>query len=162
MVRIVMSSEAPGAIAVAIDNFLETELGPLVVADAKRYAPKRTGAMARSIDHHVEGLTLYVTADTPAYWVEMGHAVFHPSTRVTGPEEVPEEPFLRPALYKYRTPENPSPPATFPVAKPHPGVTYPTLAAWEKANAAMWARARESLSGEVVRAQNKAWKRRMP
>jgi hypothetical protein len=151
-----MDSGAPGYISVAIDNFLEARLGPLIVADAKRYAPKRTGAMAHSIDHEVDPVThtLYVTADSPAYWVELGHAVFHPSTRVVGPEEVPEEPFLRPALYKYRTPAEPDPPAIFPVAKPHPGVTFARLSDYEKSQYL-----KSRITTDVVRAQQRYWRR---
>jgi hypothetical protein len=62
-------------------------------------------------------------------WVEFGHQVFHPSTLTAGPDMVPEEPFIRPAVYKYRTPAAPDPPATFPVAVAHPGPgSLPTLA----------------------------------
>jgi hypothetical protein len=37
-----------------------------------------------------------------ATFVELGHRVFHPSTRTTGPEVVAAKPFLRPALYQER------------------------------------------------------------
>jgi hypothetical protein len=126
--RVVIEAGVYGEIDAAVGVFLDDRLGPLIVEDAKRYAPKRTGNMAGLIFHAVDGDTLYIISPAPySAWVELGHRVFHPSTHVVGPEIVPEEPFLRPALYKYRTPAAPDPPATFPVAVAHPGVSYPTL-----------------------------------
>ena len=37
-----------------------------------------------------------------ATFVELGHRVFHPSTRIVGPQVVQAQPFLRPALYQER------------------------------------------------------------
>jgi hypothetical protein len=113
----------------AIDAFLDDELGPLIVDDAKRYAPKRTGLMAEGITHSVQDQTLYIISAAPyTLWVEFGHRVFHPSTGIAGPDVVPEEPFIRPAVYKYRTPAVPSPPALMPTAVAHPGPpSLPTL-----------------------------------
>jgi hypothetical protein len=134
MATVVIDPGAIPNIEISIANFQDDTLGPLIVADAKRYAPHRTGNLAASIGHEVVGLTLYVFAMAPyAAWVELGHRVFHPSTGVTGPEVVVEEPFMRPALYKYRTPEMLEPPATFPVGIARPGgPTYPTVREYEQ------------------------------
>src|SRR5712664_1951496 len=84
------------------------QLGHDVATDAKRYAPKDTGALAASIEHHMEGHTVVISARGGAggreyaVFVELGHRVFHPSTGITGPEVVPPQPFLRPALYQFR------------------------------------------------------------
>lgn len=86
----------------------EERLGPDIAADARRYAPERTGALKESIEHHMEGDTLIVSATggdggrTYAVFLELGHRVYHPSTGITGPEVVPPHPFLRPALYTER------------------------------------------------------------
>jgi hypothetical protein len=126
----------PGALAGVITGVTELQdnvLGPAIVADMVRYAPERTGELRAGIHHYMDGTTLVVVSDAPySAWVELGHRVFHPSTGVTGPEVVPEEPFMRPALYKYRTPEMLDPPAIFPVAVGHPGgPTYPHLIEYE-------------------------------
>jgi hypothetical protein len=92
----------------AWDEFASTRLGPDIAGDARRYAPKRSGALADSIEHHMEEHDLIVSATggdggrTYALYVECGHRVYHPSTGITGPEIVPPQPFLRPALYKER------------------------------------------------------------
>ena len=93
----------------AVEQFLEERLGPDIASDAKRYCPERTGALKDSIEHHIGAAgTLIVSATggaggrTYAAYVELGHRVFHPSTRIVGPEVVPPEPFLRPALYQQR------------------------------------------------------------
>jgi len=134
MARVVLDPDFIPHVEVEIRGFMDNTLGPLITADMKRYAPKRTGNMAELIFWEVEGLTLYVVS--PAFytlWVELGHHVFHPSTGMVGPESVPEEPFMRPALYKYRTPANVDPPATFPVAVAHPGgPSLPTLLQYEE------------------------------
>lgn len=54
-------------------------------------------ATTREVDHVDEGGRVY------AAYVELGHRVFHPSTRTVGPEVVPAEPFLRPALFQHRS-----------------------------------------------------------
>lgn len=86
----------------------QDRLGPAIAGDAKRYAPKRTGALAESIESHMDGDSLVVSATGSgerdyAAWVELGHRVYHPSTGRVGPEVVPPEPFLRPALYRQRS-----------------------------------------------------------
>jgi hypothetical protein len=92
----------------AWDEFADGRLGPDIAGDARRFAPKRTGALAESVEHHLEQHDLIVSASggdggrTYAAYVELGHRVYHPSTGITGPEVVPAEPFLRPALYTER------------------------------------------------------------
>jgi len=115
----------------AMQELFEDKLGPDIADDAARYAPKRTGALAASVEHHLEGGDLIVSASgggidgdgnlyvsrrpgrgphhhvdeggrTYAAYVELGHRVYHPSTGLVGPETVPPQPFLRPALYKER------------------------------------------------------------
>jgi hypothetical protein len=107
-VRVYIDPDAIGHIEADVEEFLDVTLGPLITADAIRYAPKRTGALAAGIEYYVDTTTLivYSTADYTLD-VEFGHRVFHRFSHRTGPEIVPEEPFLRPALYKYRSPENP-------------------------------------------------------
>jgi hypothetical protein len=86
----------------------EERLGPEVAGDARELCPVDTGALKESIEHHLEGDDLIVSAKggadgrTYACYVEFGHRVYHPSTGVVGPEVVPEQPFLRPALFKRR------------------------------------------------------------
>jgi hypothetical protein len=92
----------------ALATLFEGKLGPAIASDAARYAPKDTGALAESVEHHMEGRALIVSATGGAGGreyaadVELGHRVYHPSTGITGPEVVPPEPFLRPALYQER------------------------------------------------------------
>jgi hypothetical protein len=134
-------------------DFADSQLGGEVADDARRYCPVRTGALKASIEHHMDGDDLVISAtgggEDPdgnlyvsqrpgrlsdrsavlthpgpgrnqgspvtrevhhvdegarayALWVEEGHAVHHPSTGITGPERVPPQPFLRPALYQHR------------------------------------------------------------
>jgi hypothetical protein len=122
MAEVIVSMEAVGHVDDAIHDFLDGTIGPLVTADAIRYAAERTGLLRASIRYWVSGNTLYVGAFTDyAADVELGHRVFHRFKHVLGPEIVPEEPYLRPALYKYRTPTVPegTPPA-IPPGIPHP------------------------------------------
>jgi hypothetical protein len=91
----------------ANDHLFTGTLGPRISDAAKGYCPVRTGDLRDSIEDTVEDHTLYVSATGSdrrwyATFVELGHRVFHPSTRIVGPEEVPAEPFLRPALYQVR------------------------------------------------------------
>jgi hypothetical protein len=123
--RVVISAKAIVGIEVATHEFLDHVIGPLVTADAIRYAPERTGVLKSSIRYWVVGQTLYVGAFAPyAADVELGHRVYHRFKHQLGPEVVPEEPYLRPALYKYRTPADLDPPATFPVAVEHPVLPF--------------------------------------
>lgn len=106
----------------AIEEFFETRLGPDIATDARRYCPERTGDLRKSIESHVEGGNLIVSATgsdekSYAYYVEMGtHAheitpsnkkalfwagALHPVRRVTIPD-IAAQPFLRPAVYQQR------------------------------------------------------------
>lgn len=134
--------------------FADGRLGEGISDDARRYCPVRTGALKASIEHHMEGDDLIVSATgggedeggnlfvsgrpgrlTPrtatlihpnpgrntgslvtrqvhhvdegarayAVWIELGHRVFHPSTRTVGPGIVAPRSFLRVALYQHRS-----------------------------------------------------------
>jgi hypothetical protein len=79
-------------------------LGPQIADRARVYVPKDTTALMQSIESHVDGTTLVVSATGSAEreyaaYIELGHRVFHPSTGRVGPEWVPARPFLRPALF---------------------------------------------------------------
>jgi hypothetical protein len=106
-VRVFIDPDAIVHVEADVEEFLSTELGPLITADAIRYAPKRSGALAAGIEYYTDGTQLIVYSTAPyTLDVEFGHRVYHRFTGVVGPEVVPEEPFLRPALYKYRSPED--------------------------------------------------------
>lgn len=129
--RVYMDAGAIGHIEADVEEFLGTELGPLITADAIRYAPKRTGALAAGIEYFADGNQLIVYSTAPyTLDVEFGHRVYHRFTGRVGPEMVPEQPFMRPALYKYRSPEDPegTPPLIAPGIQ-HTG-TPRTLEAW--------------------------------
>lgn len=89
----------------AVDRYFLDHLGPQIEGDAKRYAPKRTGQLAESIGHYLEGHTLIVEAAAPyAAYVELGHRVAHgPGMKEVGPKVVPPQPFLRAATYTERS-----------------------------------------------------------
>jgi len=103
--RIVFEPDAQEHIAAAVDRFFMDTLGPAIRDDAKRFCPKRTGALAESIERHLEGLTLIVSATGShereyAAFVELGHRIVaygHQTGRVKAPS-----PYLRPALYQER------------------------------------------------------------
>jgi hypothetical protein len=103
-----MASGWEAGVLAATDSYFEDRLGPAIREDAKRYCPVDVGSLRESIEDHLEGNDLIVSAtggtDGRIYaaYVELGHRVFHPSTGVVGPEVVPPEPFLRPALYQAR------------------------------------------------------------
>ena len=90
------------------DEYADTNLGPAIRDDARRYCPVDTGDLKDSITYDVAtDHALIVSAygsDERWYaaYVELGHRVYHPSTGVVGPEIVPPQPFLRPALYQHR------------------------------------------------------------
>lgn len=129
--RVYIDPDAIVHVEADVEEFLDTELGPLITADAIRYAPKSSGRLAEGIEYFADGTQLIVYSTAPyTLDVEFGHRVFHRFTGRLGPEIVPEEPFLRPALYKYRTPENVegTPPLVAPGVQ-HTG-TPRTLEAW--------------------------------
>ena len=105
--RVELETGWEGDVDGAVHEMLDTRLGPAITDDVRRYAPKRTGALAESIEQHMEGENLIVSAtgsDEREYaaYVELGRRVYHPSTGITGLEVVQPEPFLRPALYQER------------------------------------------------------------
>jgi hypothetical protein len=61
------------------------------------HRPGRPGSVKTRDVHHVDE-----EGRAYAAFVELGHRVYHPSTGVVGPEVVPAEPFLRPALFQER------------------------------------------------------------
>ena len=88
-------------LALRVDDFFETKLGPDIVADAIRFAPEETGRLKASIDHVVVDNELHVIANTEyAAAVENGHRVVVDGVD-TG-EFVEPQPFLRPALFRKR------------------------------------------------------------
>jgi hypothetical protein len=102
-----MDPGAQGYIDAAVDDYFRDHLGPAIHSDAYRFCPKRTGDLAESIEDHLEGHTLIVSAHGTgergyASDVELGHRIYHPSTKTAGPDTVAPEPFLRPALYAQR------------------------------------------------------------
>lgn len=101
--RVVVDDDAREKAEAAVVPWMREELGPEIEERAKRYVPVDTGALRESIEHHMDGTTLVVSATgsdvrTYAAYIELGHHVYHPSTGITGPEWVPGQPFLKPAL----------------------------------------------------------------
>lgn len=113
--------------------FMDERLGPSIATDARAYAPigvstpptrrvppHEAGELKASIEHHMEGTDLIVEAHAPyAAWVELGtfpHGIsaqgdwsLHNAVtnqyfgrHVHHPGNTPR-PYLRPALYRYRT-----------------------------------------------------------
>jgi hypothetical protein len=104
-VRIVITgADTEAELTAALDRYFDTHLGPVIAADAKRYAPKRTGTLAGSVTFRVEDHKLIVEATAPySAYVEMGHRVAHgPGMKTVGPKVVPPQPFLRSALFTVR------------------------------------------------------------
>jgi hypothetical protein len=104
MARIEIDSDWEVHVDSSVATYFTDELGPKIAGDAKRCCPKNTGALANSIEDHLEGPNLIVSATGDgvrhyAAFVELGHRIYHPSTRTSGPDVVPPQPFLRPALY---------------------------------------------------------------
>lgn len=108
MSRLELNGEWEGEVGAAIEKLFDERLGPDIAEDARRYCPEDTGALKDSIEHHIEGGDLIVSATggaggrVYAAYVELGHRVYHPSTGEVGPEVVPPQPFLRPALMQHR------------------------------------------------------------
>lgn len=112
-----------GEVTAALEKLFTERLGPDIAADARRYCPEDTGALKASIEFHLEGLKLIVSATggadgrTYAAYVELGtapHVIYpkdkralfwkgaaHPVGKVNHPGTRPR-PYLRPALYKQR------------------------------------------------------------
>jgi hypothetical protein len=104
-----VSDDWEAQVMAAWDEFAGSRLGPDIARDAKRYCPEDTGSLKDSIENHLEQHDLIVSATggaggrVYAAYVELGHRVAHPSTGIVGPEVVPPEPFLRPALFQTRS-----------------------------------------------------------
>ena len=121
--RVEISGDWEGEVETAMAKLFEDRLGPDIARDAARYCPERTGDLKESIEHHLEGQDLIVSATggadgrTYAAYVELGtdpHVILpkdkkalywkgapHPVGKVNHPGTKPE-PFLRPALYTER------------------------------------------------------------
>ena len=104
-----MSADWLANVQAAAAQWLDGTLGPQIEEDARGYCPVDTGALRDSIEHHMNGDVLVVKATgsderTYAVYLEYGHRVAHPSTGIVGPERVPAQPFLRPALFSVRRP----------------------------------------------------------
>lgn len=91
------------------DAYADTNLGPAIAEDARRYCPVDTGDLKDSITHDVAtDHALLVSAygsDERWYaaYVELGHRVAHGRGGPVGPEIVAPQPFLSPALYQHRS-----------------------------------------------------------
>ena len=95
-------------LAAAVDQLFAEKLGPAIREDAFRYCPKRTGDLANSIEDHLDGHTLIVSAtgsDDRSYaaYVEWSHRIVAGSPRAVTDRKTHSEPFLRPALFQTRT-----------------------------------------------------------
>jgi len=115
----------------AMDRFFEDTLGPAIADDARAYCPvfgaenstasevslqiaaslgdrgPVPGALRDSIEHHLNGHTLIVSASGSderswAYWVETGHMVVVFGVPKGWRKEA--TPFIRPAVYQFRRP----------------------------------------------------------
>lgn len=123
MARVEIDDQWEPNVREAVLGLFRDRLGPDIARDAARYCPERTGALKDSIEHHVEGDDLIVSATggtdgrTYAAYVELGtvphiirprekRALFwpgapHPVGVVHHPGTRPQ-PFLRPALFQER------------------------------------------------------------
>jgi hypothetical protein len=154
MARVEINPDWHAGILPMWQQFAAERLGPEIADDARKYCPVDTGALKASIEDHMEGDDLVVSASgggedeggnlyvsqrpgkasdrhgthpgadqgnyvgtgvtrevhhvdeagrAYATFVELGHRVYHPTTGITGPEVVPAQPFLRPALFTRRS-----------------------------------------------------------
>jgi hypothetical protein len=100
---VIMDPDWQEHVFAAVDEYFLDDLGPRIRDLAKEKCPKRTGDLADSIERHLEGHDLIVSASGSdereyALYVEKGHRIVawgHQTGRVKGPE-----PFLVPALYE--------------------------------------------------------------
>jgi hypothetical protein len=101
---VITGADTEAELTAALDKYFTDHLGPAIEADAKRYAPKRTGKMAQAISFRVENHRLIVEAGVRyAVFVELGHMVAHgPGMSIVGPKMVPPQPFLQAALFTVR------------------------------------------------------------
>jgi hypothetical protein len=123
--RVQIDQDAMANVDAAVQQLFEERLGPDIARDARRYCPVDTGALRESVEHHMEGRSLIVSASggrdgqTYALYVEMGtrphviraHGDYSLRNRETGQGFGPvvhhpgtrPQPFLRPALYQQRS-----------------------------------------------------------
>lgn len=124
-VELASDSEIRDFLAGAIRPFFDDRLGPDITADAERGCPKLTGRLSASLDHEVIGeagqLPTLIVGSFPdeegaveyAAAVELGfHGTElvsthtrngHPVRAHTREGNTPEQPYLRPALYRKRS-----------------------------------------------------------
>ena len=102
---VIVDADAGAKAAAATAVWMDDVLGPQIAGRARIYCPVDTGALMGSIEKSMDGDDLIVSATggrdgrTYAAYVELGHRVFHPSTREVGPGWVVARAFLRPALF---------------------------------------------------------------
>ncbi len=60
--RVVISGGWEAEVGAGIEDLFESRLGPDISDDARRYCPVRTGALKASIEYHLEGRSLIVSA----------------------------------------------------------------------------------------------------
>ena len=123
--RVEIDGEWEPHVREAMHGLFRDRLGPDISRDAARYCPERTGALKDSIEHHLEGDDLIVSATggadgrTYAAYVELGttphiiraHGPYSLHNRETGQYFGPvvhhpgtkPQPFLRPALFQERS-----------------------------------------------------------
>lgn len=81
---------------------MERRIGSEILADAKVYCPKKTGALAASLKLEVSRRSFRISSDKDyAAPVELGHWLV--AWGVHTGRFIPAQPYLRPALYKKRT-----------------------------------------------------------
>lgn len=124
MARVEMSSDWREHVDAAWTELATDKLGPAIERDARRYCVVKTGALQDSIENHMDGEELIISAtggddgETYAVYVEMGtrphvirsHGDYPLRNRETGQVFGPvvhhpgsrPYPFLRPALYTFR------------------------------------------------------------
>lgn len=102
--RVEMRSGWEARLAPDLERFFDRHLGPAILADAQRAVPVDSGDLQRDLGHEAHGAELRVgpkgDTDYGAY-VELGSA--HVSSTGTV-YHIPASPFLRPSLYRRRTP----------------------------------------------------------
>jgi hypothetical protein len=100
---VIMDPDWQEHVFAAVDEYFLDDLGPRIRDLAKIKCPKRSGALADSIEDHLEGHTLIVSATgsderTYAAYVELGHRIVAWGN-ATGRVQ-PPSPYLRPALFE--------------------------------------------------------------
>lgn len=124
-VELAPDAEIRAFLAAATGEFFDERLGPDMTADAERACPKLTGRLSASLDHEVIGEagqlpTLIVGSfpdeEGPVDYAAATELGFHGLEQVAAHERngrpvraherqgnTPEQPYLRPALYRRRS-----------------------------------------------------------